>query len=450
MRAGGCNFAMGESFRMIARREMQDSPCAGESAMASGHLTAACLAILLSLSGTLDAKSDFQLRASAFGSLALLPAEDLLRARLGAHYSDASLDVRSLFEASESGWEFALHHQLIFRRGDLWDAGNSPNDSLNSLPTGDQARAFEFSWDIDSGDSHALWHRLDRVSVGWSSSSWRVRLGRQALSWGNGLVFQPVDVLNPFSPVAVDTEYKPGDDMLLVERRFKSGQEVQAIIVARRGKDRDVSASSGSYGFRWHRPIGESDLEVFAMRHYDENMLGVGIAQPVAELLIRGDFVVTRTRAGAHRVSGVINSDATFSWGDTIVNLLVEYFHNGFGEDRPRLDNLRQALAERLARGELSTTGKHYLAVSAGFTPDLRWNYGGLLLANLADASMLAQIRLSFLPSDYSSVDMGLTYGFGNDLGDEYRGLRVTGDEGLAELTSGGGLRLYLRLARYF
>ncbi len=434
MRDAGCNFEMVESYRMSVHKL---------AARVSGIL-------LVCLSGASHATSDFQMRISAFGSIGSLPEEDTLRSAFGEYYSDASADVRSLYEWSESGWEFALHHQLIVRRGDLSILDNAQDDSLNSLPAGDDARAFDLSWGIDRGEEHALWHRFDRASIGWSNRAWRVRLGRQALSWGNGLIFQPVDVLNPFSPVAVDTEYKPGDDMVLVEHRFSGGQEIQAIAVARRGRSGDVAASSGSYGVRWHSPINASDLEAFAMRHYEEEIYGIGYSQPIGDLLLRGDLVLTSTRDGAHRVSAVINSDATLSWGDTLVNLLLEYFYNGFGEDRPVLDSLRPALAERLARGELVTAGKHYLAMSAVFTPDLRWNYGGLVLANLADASMLVQLRATFLPSDFSSVDVGVTYSFGNDLGDEYRGLALSSDGAKAGMTSGGGARLYLRLARYF
>lgn len=408
------------------------------------------LAGLFCTGACLWAESDFTLRASAFGSLGVLTDEDIVRPELGAHFSDESIDVRSMFEASDSGWELALHHQLIYRHGDLLGLGASEGDSINSLPRGDHARAFDLSWSLDSGALHAFWHRIDRLSVGWSNRLWRVRVGRQALSWGNGLIFQPVDVLNPFSPVAVDTEFKPGDDMILIEHRFTSGQELQAIGVARRGVGGGVQASTGSYGLKWHTPIGESDLEVFAMRHYEDSTLGMGFAQPVGDLLLRGDLIVTRTQAGAHRVSAVVNSDATFIWGETQVNLWVEYFLNGFGEDEPRLDNLRQGLAERLARGELSNVGKHYLALSLRLTPSLRLNYGGLMLANLVDGSLLTQVGLNFLPSDYSSIDIGLTYGFGNDLGDEYRGLRVSNAAGLDQLTSGGGARVYLRLARYF
>ena len=405
---------------------------------------------LLATQAGLLAQTEVQLRASAFGALGRLPDEDVLRPMFGPHFSDASADLRSMFEASGGGWEFALHHQLIYRRGDLMGGRGSEDDSLNRLVRGDDAKAFELSWSLDSNDQQALWHRIDRLSVGWSNRFWRVRVGGQALSWGNGLVFQPVDVLNPFSPVAVDTEYKPGDDMLLIERRFASGQEVQAIGVTRRGARRDIEAASGSYGLRWHAPLGESDLEVFAMRHYKDEMLGVGYSQPLADLLVRGDLILTHSRRGEARISAVVNSDATFHWGETMVNLWVEYFYNGFGRDSPRLDTLHPDLLDRLNRGELSNVGKHYLAVSAQFTPSLRWNYGALVLANLGDGSLLTQLRATFLPSDLSSADFGITYGLGRDLGDEYRGLRVSSDPDLDGLTSGGGGRLYLRIARYF
>jgi hypothetical protein len=60
-----------------------------------------------------------------------------------------------------------------------------------------------------------------------------VRVGRQALTWGSGLVFRPMDLFNPFSPTATDTEYKPGADMVYVQQVFADGSDLQLIVVPR-------------------------------------------------------------------------------------------------------------------------------------------------------------------------------------------------------------------------
>ena len=55
------------------------------------------LAGLFASQAALWADTDFKLRASGFGLFGLLPSEDLARRQLGAHYSDESIDVRSMF-----------------------------------------------------------------------------------------------------------------------------------------------------------------------------------------------------------------------------------------------------------------------------------------------------------------------------------------------------------------
>ena len=35
-----------------------------------------------------------------------------------------------------------------------------------------------------------------------------VCVGRQAVTWGNGLIFNPMDLFNPFSPVDIERDYK--------------------------------------------------------------------------------------------------------------------------------------------------------------------------------------------------------------------------------------------------
>jgi len=80
------------------------------------------------------------------------------------------------------------------------------------------------------GDRAELIARLDRASIGYTGDRLVVRLGRQALSWGNGLVFQVLDLFNPFPPNVLDTDYKPGRDMLTTQWRLPWG-DLQAIVV---------------------------------------------------------------------------------------------------------------------------------------------------------------------------------------------------------------------------
>ena len=84
----------------------------------------------------------------------------------------------------------------------------------------------------DSSDF--ILHRLDRLSLGYTSESLVMRLGRQAVTWGNGLVFYPMDIFNPFNPVAIDKDYKTGDDMLYGQWTTYQGNDWQMILLPRR------------------------------------------------------------------------------------------------------------------------------------------------------------------------------------------------------------------------
>jgi hypothetical protein len=97
--------------------------------------------------------------------------------------------------------------------------------------------------------------RIDRLSVTYSSTHVVLKFGRQALTWGAGLVFHPMDLFDPFAPDAIDTQYKPGTDMLYGQYLFDNGSDLQAVIVPRpahNGGGLTAKASCGaSTGCSW-------------------------------------------------------------------------------------------------------------------------------------------------------------------------------------------------------
>ena len=86
---------------------------------------------------------------------------------------------------------------------------------------------------IDENDAVALLH-IDRLWLEFTGEELVLRVGRQAISWGNGILFSAFDLFNPFSPTEIDTDYKPGDDLIYSQLLLPGGGDIQALIVARR------------------------------------------------------------------------------------------------------------------------------------------------------------------------------------------------------------------------
>ena len=78
-----------------------------------------------------------------------------------------------------------------------------------------------------------MFHRLDRLSLTFTPSWGLVRIGRQAVTWGNGLVFNPMDLFNPFAPTAVQRDYKIGEDMAYAQVPIGMA-ETQLLYLPRR------------------------------------------------------------------------------------------------------------------------------------------------------------------------------------------------------------------------
>jgi len=82
----------------------------------------------------------------------------------------------------------------------------------------------------------------------------------QFISWGNGMVFTPVDIFNPFDPAAVDKEYKTGDDMLYGQYLFSNGNDLQGVAVVRRDlRTGGVEGDQSSLAFKCHGFLGMNE-----------------------------------------------------------------------------------------------------------------------------------------------------------------------------------------------
>ncbi len=404
--------------------------------------------LLLFLAAGSAADTDFGGHGKLRGVANALPGDSIIRTVAPSVPFDAEGELRLNFRASGGAWRaeaayslFLLHGDRVAYRRDLADGVPLyPDDETRLL---DLTHVFE-----DSGKRLAL-HRMDRLAIGYTSDDFVIRLGRQVLSWGNGLFFSSLDLVNPFDPAAIDTEYKTGDDMLYAQRLFETGNDLQAALVVRRKPDTgNVSSSRSSALLKYHAFIGASELDILFGKHYDEPVFGLGLARSVGGAVIRSDVSVTDS-GGGYKTRFLLNGSLSWIAFGKNMSGSVEYFYSGFGlgdDDVLTTDVAANAeLSEQLLRGDLFNIGRHYLAgnVLVEMTPLL--SVTPTLFTNLSDGSALFQLIGQYSLSDNSVLLGSLNVPVGPP-GTEFGGLKVP----LTNLEFSAGPGIFLQLAGYF
>lgn len=380
------------------------------------------------------------------------PDDSVFHGLTGAHAFDIESDLRLNLDVSRGGWDLDLAWQLFAGYGDRIEysrsfAANTPFSPAR-LPN-DERRLFNLTSVIDDHDKFAALHRLDRLSIGYTSDRLALRFGRQALSWGNGLVFSPMDIVNPFDPVAIDTEYKAGDDMVYGQLLRSNGDDIQVAYVVRRDVTTgDPSSDQSTAAIKYHGILGESEYDVLIAKHYDEPTLAVGGNRSVAGAVWRADLVISDANS-ATKIQLVTNLSYSWSWNSKNFSGVVEYFFNEFGIKGGNYDFISLSqnaeLLDRLARGDTFTLGRNYLA--AGLTVELTalWNMAPNLFVNLDDGSALLQLVSNNNLSQNIDVISALNIPVGPS-GSEFGGI---GSE-IAGVYLSTDLALFVQIAWYF
>jgi hypothetical protein len=368
--------------------------------------------------------------------------------------SDHSLDGRLKAEWRGAGFDFIAHYEVLALAGDsvatrqaLNAAGLQRSGTVNGLPD-DRQRLFNLT-DVFVDDSRAsAVQRLDRLSVGYTSGSATLRFGRQAVSWGNGLVFQVLDFVNPFSPIAIDKDYKTGEDMLYGQWQWAGQGDAQLMLLPRRDAlTHDLDHEQASNAVKAHVRAGQFDVDMLAARHYDQTLLGFGVVHSVGGAVWRLDALHTSVPEQQDVWSLVTNLD--YSWVLFGKNMygFAEYYRNGFGSARESgYLPADPELTARLLRGEVFTLGRDYatLGVQVELSPLV--NIFANVIQNLNDASRYLQLRGVYDWRQNTQFMAGLNLP-GGETGSEYGGIPVPSPPGG---TLAPGRSLYLRATHYF
>jgi hypothetical protein len=331
---------------------------------------------------------------------------------------------------------FEAHYEAILSGGDTRRTENSlaqlyPGQFTGPAgPPNDDLRVMDLTGVLDEDDDYILYHRLDRFSLTVQPEWGTIRIGRQVLTWGNGLLFNPMDLFNPFAPTDVERDYKVGDDMVTTQFRVKRVGDFQLLYVPRRDPaSRDVAWDESSLAAKWHFATGTTEFDVMGARHYQDYVVGLGSTGFLGDAAWRLDATWTFLNEESNEddfLSLVANMDYSWVWLGKNLYGLIEFYFNGLGND-----DYSEALAdpdiiERLERGEIYTLGRTYLAGEVQVELHPLFNVFLTVINNLADPSGIVQPRAIW----NIAQDVQMTFGgniYYGGTGTEYGGYKIPG-----------------------
>ena len=338
--------------------------------------------------------------------------------RLNTNYQHGAWFAEANAEALGTGGK-----QLETQR-QLAAQGFSTQQSLIS----DEQRLFDLTIETTDEKYFTSVLRLDRINVGYKTDSASAIVGRQAITWGGGLTFNVFDLFNPFSPIAIDKDYKTGDDMLYAQSLVTKNSELQLLYIPRRNQDESLRAEESSAAALWRTTIEEWEFSALSAHHYDESIFGLGFNRSLFEAVFRSDVIFETIENSSNKVSFIANLDRSWTVLETNLYGFIEFFHNGPGSEESDFAAISPAMRERIARGERFTSGKNYISWGGRIELQPLLELYLLHIANLHDESGAIQLRLV---DDQLAQDLRLQIGgnlpYGNH-GSEFGGIEVPGE----------------------
>jgi hypothetical protein len=296
---------------------------------------------------------------------------------------------------------FELHNRLFFDlRSEAGAAGG-----LGAGVTVEPSRSLDLSTDLVRTDTFLLEHDIDRAALGLYLGPVDVTLGRQAISWGNSLIFATSDVWAAFSPFDLDTSQKRGIDAVRAITSPSERVELD-MVLADRGSLADLSG-----GVRTTLYLPRADLYLALGKVFDELSVMAGVSAAVGSFKLRAEghlpYSLDDDALALPRVT--VGSD----WFGPDVTLTLEAHYNGAGTDQPDRYIAHALGSGPLRRGETYLLGRWYLGGAAAWQATPLVNLSVSVIANLQDPSALVVTRASW---DVAQ-DISLAIGAFNSIG---------------------------------
>lgn len=297
--------------------------------------------------------------------------------------------------------ELALDNLILYR--------NAPALVVLPSPPSGRYLDLERSW-AESGHLAGTL-QIDRLLLRGRHGPIDWSVGRQAIGFGRIVLVSPLDVINPFSPEAIDTDVRPGVDAARASFSLQRGGQFGVISVF------DATAAENSYLLTFADTFNDFDLLALTGSLRSRGLIGAGIAGDLGPLGVKAECAVYR----GHNVGAAGGDLRENFWQgglevwyrfDSGLNLLAEAVYNGVGSSDP--DRYPQVAASApLQEGLSFLLGRHYLLLSPSWEAHPLLTLSALLIWNIDDRSSLLRPLLSWSLANDLNLDLFYAAGIG-------------------------------------
>lgn len=342
-------------------------------------------------------------------SIAVFPYDHPLlpTAPTGQNLIDARLNAR--VDIGERVEVLAAHHITPT----FGAAGGLLVANTGVVPFAPELFPLGYSAGPGDGGSLSVIGRTDRLRVKIHGEKFDVVVGRQPISFGTGRFFTPLDLVNPFTPATIDTEYKPGVDAVRLD--LYSGMASRLTVVTSWAGDpitegQPVSITDFASAISGQTAVGTTDLIVLTGLIRGDVVLGGGAEGALGPVSVYGDAAFTLPYGDEEPfVRATIGAMHRFT--DRFV-LSGEAYLQTIGTSSPE-DLLTTLQGDHFTRGELWLAGLAYAGLAATYELTPLIHLGAVTFVNLTDGSVLAAPSLTWSIADNAELAAGGFVGLG-------------------------------------
>lgn len=347
-------------------------------------------------------------------------------------YNPAALSivaVRPELELKRGKLDFKVHDELVSTASTLPTA--LVGDTLSIGRGAETPVWLPLQWTAADRASYQLTDRIDWLYARYTVGDFSFTLGRQPVSIGRGQIWTPEDLLAPFSPLQINTEYKPGVDAARADWTISDNATLLVIgsLGARNpGHDFQVKKNGSAVLSRFELSLDKLRLGALAGDVRGDAVGGIDLFVDLGHKSdLHGSGTVTYVPDASRRRYGrVAFNRAVFGTTTQPMKKLVltaEMYFNGSGAPKAS-DYLAEFSSPRFAVGEEYNVGRLY----AGMAAD--WEVHPLLhvlcsaIVNLEDPSAIFAPELDYNVAENALLVAGAFIPVGR--APHYAGLAVT------------------------